>query len=192
MIGYKTHTRAVGTVYLKPWKTKGWSCKSRLSRKGGFHTRAQNVLLRSKKSQPPLSGNPEWTGAATASAHLHLSPLCWSGVPTPKNVSISPLAAWRPQAFMEPNLGSPPLSLPLSPHSPVSLISPQELPLNTESVLSVESIFSGQTLILEQWGDTLFCAPWGTVTKVFPKVIGKSVVLWLLFPTVVLLLFFTC
>ena len=61
------------------------------------------------QSQPPLSGNPEdrchhW-------ARLHPSPLCWSGVPTSKNVSISPLAARRPQAFMEPNLGSPPLCL---------------------------------------------------------------------------------
>ena len=187
VISVNTHACAVGTTHLQVWKTKGWPCKSRLGQKGGFTHVHRRFFWEAKKSQLPLSGNPE--NRCHRWACLHPSSSCWSGVPTLKAVSISPLAARRPQAIKEPNLGSSPLHLlpPAHTHQCLWDQSPRA-PLELRTCPECK-LYSQGRLTCEQWGGTLLCSM-GNSDCAFPKVIGKSVVLWLLFPTVVLLLFF--
>ena len=105
---------------------------------------------------------------------------------------MSPFLLWKPGDHRPSRNQIWGAYLSVSSHQPtltsVSGISPQGAPLEHRTCPECK-LYSQSRLTCEQWGDTLLCSV-ADSGWAFPKVIGKSVVLWLLFPTVVLLLFF--
>lgn len=152
---YKAHTRAVGTVHLKQWKTKAGPASQGSAERVASHTCSERSSEKQKSLSHPYLAIQR-TGAIAGPIFTQ-APCAGLVSPPPRNVSISPLAAWRPQAFMEPNLGTRLSVSSTSPHSPVSLGSAPSAPPGTQN-LSQCKLYSQGRPTCEQWGDTLLCS----------------------------------